>query len=174
MPPGDAVFIISAAACPGGGIENVGNIMNGQTAGEPKLFFPGLAGFYAAVSDLWYPMIRVAAGACLYGNVWPKLMHGPAAIAGSMAKEGFTPGFFFAYAAIFLESIGATCVAVGLFTRFFAAALAIEMACITFGVMLPQGWGRIEGPLLFGIVYFAIALRGGGPYSLDRTIGKEL
>jgi hypothetical protein len=28
--------------------------------------------------------------------------------------------------------------------------------------------------LLLGIVMFAIALRGGGPYSLDRVIGKEL
>jgi hypothetical protein len=30
--------------------------------GEPKLIFPGLAGFYATVSDLWYPLIRVTAG----------------------------------------------------------------------------------------------------------------
>ena len=148
--------------------------MFGRTANEPKLIFPGLAGFYAAVSDLWYPLIRITAGVCLYGNVWPKLMHGPAAVAGSMAKEGFTPGLLFADAAIFLEAVGGTCVALGLFTRFFAAGLAIQMACITFGVMLPQGWGRIEGPLLFGIVYFAIALRGGGPYSLDRVIGKQL
>ena len=28
--------------------------------------------------------------------------------------------------------------------------------------------------LLWGIVIFAIALRGGGPYSVDRVIGKEL
>src|SRR6266550_2810982 len=40
------------------------NIMNGK--GEPKLIFPGLAGFYAAVSDLWYPMIRFAIGAILF------------------------------------------------------------------------------------------------------------
>jgi len=28
--------------------------------------------------------------------------------------------------------------------------------------------------LLWGLVCFAIALRGGGPYSLDRKLGKEL
>ena len=39
--------------------------MNGRAGSEPKLLFPGLAGFYAAVSDLWYPMIRVAAGGFL-------------------------------------------------------------------------------------------------------------
>ncbi len=68
--------------------------MSSLDRSEPKLLFPGLAGFYAAVSELWYPMIRVTVGAIL-------LVHG-------------------------------------------------------------------------GIIMFAIALRGGGPYSLDRVIGKEL
>jgi putative oxidoreductase len=31
-----------------------------------------------------------------------------------------------------------------------------------------------EYVLLLGIVMFAIAIRGGGPYSVDRVIGKEL
>ncbi len=31
-----------------------------------------------------------------------------------------------------------------------------------------------EYPLLWGIVALAIALRGGGPYSVDRKIGREL
>ena len=91
-----------------------------------------------------------------------------------MAKAGFVPGYFFAYSAIFLETVGATCIILGLFTRFFAAGLAIEMACITFIYMMPQGYMRMEPTLIWGIVLFAIALRGGGPYSLDRKIGKEL
>jgi putative oxidoreductase len=148
--------------------------MNDSRADEPNLIFPGLAGFYAAVSDLWYPMIRVVAGVLLYVHVWPKLVNGPAGVAGAMAKAGFPSAMIFAYGAIFLETVGATCVILGLFTRFFAAALAIEMACITFGFMPPQGWARMEPTLLWGVVFFAIALRGGGPYSLDRVIGKEL
>jgi len=43
---------------------------------------------------------------------------------------------------------------------------------------LPKGFsvgaGGYEYVLFLGIVMFAIALRGGGPYSLDRKIGKEL
>ena len=46
--------------------------------GEPKLLFPGLAGFYEAVSDLWYPMIRVAIGAILFMHGYAKLARGPA------------------------------------------------------------------------------------------------
>jgi putative oxidoreductase len=62
----------------------------------------------------------------------------------------------------------------GLFTRFFAAAIAIEMALITFVVQMPSGFGRMELPFMWGLIMFAVALRGGGPYSLDRVIGKEL
>ncbi len=148
--------------------------MNESRAVEPKLLFPSLAGFYQAVSDVWYPMIRITAGACLYPHAWPKLHNGPAAIAAFMAKSGFVPGSFFAYSAIFLETIGATCIIIGLFTRFFAAALAVEMALITFVYFSAQGYMRMEHTLIWGIIFFAIALRGGGPYSLDRKIGIEL
>ncbi len=48
------------------------------------------------------------------------------------------------------------------------------MAVIAFVVQMPRGFARMEMFLLWGIVMFAIALRGGGPYSLDRAIGKEL
>jgi hypothetical protein len=41
-------------------------------------------------------------------------------------------------------------------------------------VKLSGGFGQMELFVLFGVVFFAIALRGGGPYSLDRQIGKEI
>jgi len=31
-----------------------------------------------------------------------------------------------------------------------------------------------EYPLMWALMMFAIALRGGGPFSLDRVIGREL
>jgi putative oxidoreductase len=141
---------------------------------EPKLLFPGLAGFYATVSDLWYRLIRIAAGAILFTHGWTKLHAGPAAVTGSFVRMGFPAPGAFAYAAIFLETVGALCIVLGLFTRVFAAIIAIQMAIICFIVMMPQGWGRMEYTLLWGIIMFAIALRGGGPYSIDRAIGKEL
>ena len=145
-----------------------------RASGEPALIFPGLAGFYSATSDLWYPLIRVAAGAILFTHGWVKLHAGVAAVAGAMTRSGFVPAVGFAYGAIILETVGAVCIVVGLFTRFFAAAIAIEMALIAFMVMMPHGWGRMEYTFLWGIIFFAIALRGGGPWSVDRLIGKEL
>jgi hypothetical protein len=55
-----------------------GNAMSTTTSDEPKLIFPGLAGFYASVSDLWYPMIRIAIGAILFAHGWNKLNAGAA------------------------------------------------------------------------------------------------
>ena len=66
----------------------------------------------------------------------------------------------------------------GLFTRVFAAAVAIEMLTIFFDLLagyrlrLDEAWLRICTAV--GFVSFAVALRGGGPYSLDRKLGKEL
>jgi putative oxidoreductase len=148
--------------------------MNGQSGSEPKLLFPGLAGFYASVSNLWYPMIRIAAGGFLLYHGWGKLTGGVAPIVTAMAKNGIEPHTPAAYIVLFLETVGAVGIMLGLFTRFFAAGIAIEMAVIAFDVQMPRGFGRMELFLLWGIVMFAIALRGGGPYSLDRAIGKEL
>src|SRR4030088_1228378 len=96
----------------------------------------------------------------------------------------------------FLETVGAVMIILGLFTRLFAAALAIEFAIITFVAHWPAGLaagrGGWEYPLFWGLILFAIAtslgsriiarpvgaarascsgLRGGGPYSLDRKLG---
>jgi putative oxidoreductase len=142
--------------------------------GEPRLIFPGLAGFYEAVSDLWYPLIRVTVGALLFVHGWTKVTSGVAGVTGFFEKNGFVPASGFAYAAIFLETAGAICIVLGLFTRVFAAMIAIQMAVITFVVMMPRGWAQMEPTLMWGIVMFAIALRGGGPYSLDRVIGKHI
>ncbi len=149
--------------------------MPGLTSSEPKLLFPGLAGFYAAVSGLWYPMIRITAGALLLPAGWEHLVdRGIGPFAAGMAKNGFPLPTVCAVIVILLETIGGAAVVLGLFTRFFAAGVAIQMAVITFVVQMPRGFGRMEFSLLWGVVMFAIALRGGGPYSLDRVIGKEL
>jgi putative oxidoreductase len=143
---------------------------------EPKLVFPGLAGFYASVSNLWYPLIRITVGAILFVHGWNKVVHaGVGGVTAFMAKNGFVPAGAFAIAAMLLETVGAICIVLGLLTRVFAVAIAIEMALITFAVMLPRGgFGQMEYTLMWGIIMLAIAMRGGGPYSVDRVIGKEI
>jgi putative oxidoreductase len=150
--------------------------MNGTA--EPKLIFPRLAGFYASWREIAYALVRIVIGYILLMHGWAKINTGVAGISGYMAKNGLVPGELFGGAAIFLETAGAICIIIGLFTRFFAAALAIELAIAFLVIHMPKGFAAAQGGfeyvLLLGIVLFAIAIRGGGPYSVDRVIGKEL
>ena len=74
----------------------------------------------------------------------------------------------------FLEFAGGIGLALGLFTRVFAAGLAIEMLVALFMVHWANGFfilsnkNGYEYVLLLGTVLFAIALRGGGPYCRGR------
>jgi putative oxidoreductase len=157
--------------------------------GEPKLIIPPLASFYAHTRELAWLVVRLTAGGML-------LVHGinkvtlaaekglvatiQAFAAGSMARRGIEPAIPAAYAVFCIETIGAVLIMLGLFTRLAAAAAAIEFAVITFIAHWPNGFGWTsarggwEYPLFWGLILFAIALRGGGPYSLDRKLGWEL
>jgi putative oxidoreductase len=165
------------AATASGAISKRGNAMNGR--GETKLIFPSLADFYASWWDIAYTLVRVVIGYIMFMHGSAKVI-GPgfAGVGGMMAKNNLVPGGAFAGAAMFLETVGAVCIIVGLFTRFFAAALAIEMGIAFLVVHMSKGFaagqGGFEYVLLLGIVLFAIAIRGGGPYSVDRMMGKEL
>ena len=146
--------------------------------GAKRLVVPALAGFYANVEPIAYTVLRVAIGAILFVHGWGKIMGGHAGVAGMFSRIGLPAPGPLAYAAMFLETIGAICVLVGLFTRVFAAALAIEMLIALLAVHLAKGFGVSSGGyeyvLLLGIVLFAVAIRGGGPYSVDAKLGKEL
>ena len=49
------------------------------------------------------------------------------------------------------------------------------MSVIVYHHLPKFGWTDrgYEYPLFWGLVMLAIALRGGGPYSIDRRIGRE-
>ena len=145
---------------------------------EPRRLLPILDTFYAAVIPLAWPLVRIGIGWNLAVHGWGKVLRGPTAQAAMLARDGSDFGVGLALLLIFVELIGGVCIALGLFTRFFAAAIAIEMAYLTFHTYWGHGFSwtvrGYEYVLLWGIVSFAIALRGGGPYSLDRKIGVEL
>ena len=149
------------------------------TKTETRLLVPGLAGFYASVGEIAYALVRVVVGVMFLMHVWGKFKIGAGAVAANiMAKNGLEPALTWAYLIMALEVVGGICLIIGLFTRFFGAALAIEMLVALITVHLPKGYsaghGGYEYVLLIGAVCFLIALRGGGPYSADRAIGKEL
>jgi putative oxidoreductase len=145
---------------------------------EPRLIIPALAPFYANFArEISWPLIRVTVGCTLLVHGINRATIPLGHAAQEMAKAGYEPAILFAIIALINETVGAACVALGLFTRFFAASIAIELAMISIQFFhngyawSKHGW---EFVFLWGLIFFAIALRGGGPYSLDRKIGWEL
>jgi putative oxidoreductase len=151
-------------------------------AGEPNLFIPPLEPFYAWSRDFAWPIVRVTVAFTLFTRGFAKVTGTTIAAfaSGSMARRGLEPATPLAYVIFFNEAFGTVLVALGLFTRFAATSIAIEMFVLTFLAVFANGYsytnprGGWEVPLMWGLIYFAIALRGGGPYSLDRLLGREL
>jgi putative oxidoreductase len=150
-------------------------------AGEPRLIIPALASFYDWSRDFSWLVVRLTAGGILLQHGISKLMYASVSgfAAGSLARRGIEPAVPLAYVVFFLETVGAICIILGLFTRVFAAAIGIEFLLITFVAHFPNGFGfnrpggGWEYPLFWGLTFLAIGLRGGGPYSLDRKLGRE-
>jgi len=122
---------------------------------ETKLFFPSLAGFYEAALPIVATFVRIIVGIMFLMHVSGKFTAGPTAVAANiLAKNGIEPALLWAYVIMFLESVGGICLIIGLFTRFFAAALAIEMLIALLFVHLPKGYaagvGGYEYVLLIG------------------------
>jgi putative oxidoreductase len=130
---------------------------------------------YPHAAEWAYALLRVAAGLMLVPHVWPKLMAGPTAIAANvMASRGLEPSLFFAYAAIAFELAGIILITLGLFTRIMAVLLVIEFVFIVYVHSASGGWAAstqgAEFPFIWLIVWIFIAVRGGGPYSLDAKL----
>ena len=145
---------------------------------EPAALIGPLGSLYERIGTLHWPLIRATVGVILLTHGWPKLMMGVQAVAANtLAKRGIEPALALAYALIFLETVGAVLITIGLFTRPIAVALVVEFAVIV-QQHIPNGyaWSNrgYEYPLLWGLIFLAIAMRGGGPYSVDRAIGREL
>jgi putative oxidoreductase len=144
---------------------------------EPRLIFPGLAGFYAKMEPIAYAITRGVFGFIMIMHGWPKWQRGADAVGAAFATNYGVPRWF-AILAIFFEIVGGAALVLGLATRFFASALAIELLIAMFAAHWAKGFavggGGYEYVLFLGIVCFFIAIRGPGPYSVDAKIGKTL
>ena len=151
--------------------------MTRSAAREPRLLIPALRSFYAAAAPFSWLLVRLTAGLMIIPHGWPKVQAGVAATAAAaLAKRGIQPAEPLAIVLMALETIGVLCVAIGLFTRFWALGIAIEMGVIAWQYFPAFGWTRpgYEYPLMWCLIMLAIALRGGGPWSVDRALGWEL
>ena len=145
---------------------------------NPKLFIPALGPLYAKLEPLAWPLIRVTAGLMLVPHGYMKLfVGGVGKTAAGFAKMGLEPAYPLALYIALLEFVGGIMLALGLFTRAVAVLVIGFMAVAVLHVHMKNGFlwtaGGYEYPLFWGLVCLAIAIRGGGPLSLDAKIGRE-
>jgi putative oxidoreductase len=142
-----------------------------------KLFVPAVAGLYEILAPLSYTLVRFSLGVFLIPHGYTKLLQDDAIAASrNFVNFGWSHPLAWAYFIGALEFFGGIMLAVGLFTRIVAAAIAIETAVISFGLLWPVwGWAKhgMEYALLMGILALAILFRGGGRYSVDYYVGRE-
>jgi putative oxidoreductase len=144
-----------------------------------RLIFPGLAGLYQRGAPYAYAFMRFAACAVLVPHGIQKILFFPVSrFAGLIAAKGLPFPEVLAYLMIFTESVGAICLAIGLFTRVAAVMIGIEMLVIIFLFQWEFGyfWTNrgVEYALLWLLLCAAIFFRGGGRYSVDHLIGREI
>jgi len=150
---------------------------NDNAISRERLYLPAVADLYASLAPLADPLVRIALGLILIPHGFGKVFGADAVPASrNFVMFGWAYPLAWAYFIGVLEFFGGILLAVGLFTRVIAAAFFIEMMVISFAVLYPNwSWGHrgMEYALFMGIVAFAIFIRGGGRYSLDRLMRKE-
>jgi putative oxidoreductase len=121
--------------------------------------------------------------------------HGAQKLLGWWGGYGFegTMGFFtqtmgipwiFGFAAIITEFFGGILLALGMFSRLWAAAIGVVMAVAVFTVHLPNGffmnWGgsqKGEGIEFFILaigIAAALVIQGGGKWAVDNLLANKL
>ena len=154
--------------------------MTSIEASAIKSYTPVLARLYRPLEPWAYALLRISAAAIMMPHGAQKLF-GTAAVAGGkyLAPWGLPATPEWAMALGILELAGGAMLALGLLTRPIALLFVIEMFTVTFVVPQTLGWAWVmkgateHYPLTILVLFFAVLLRGGGHYSLDRLIGKE-
>ena len=153
------------------------------TTTENTKLIPALNPVYGALDQVAETGLRVAAGLFLIPHGAQKLFgafggYGLEATGQFFETQlGFSHGYLAALAAGSVEVFAGLALALGLFTRVSALAVAVLLAVAT-SVHLGAGFFWTDGgwafPALWAIVAAMFVVKGGGRYSLDRAIGREI
>lgn len=147
-----------------------------------RYVIPALGRVYDGLADLAWLLLRVAVGASLIPHGMQKLFmafNGPGMdkFAAGLAGRGYPAPTLMAWLVALTEFVGGALLAAGLLTRPAAAAVFIFMMVAAFGAHFPNGFfwtdKGFEYPMMWGIAALFFLIRGGGPYSVDRAIGRE-
>src|SRR5215216_1046338 len=148
-----------------------------------QLYVPALGRFYAAAEEYAVPLLRIALGGILIPHGMQKLFGafggmGLTANAQLFDRLGYHPGMFWGTLVGCTEFFGGILLVLGLFTR--AAALAVTIFMLNAVYFTSKAGGffwtnrgsEFSILILFAALFFLI--RGGGAWSLDQKLGREV
>lgn len=115
--------------------------------------------------------MRLAVGGVFLRHGVSKLDNGLSATAAFLHDVGFPFAIVFAVILIAVETVGAACVLLGVFTRVWAALMAVVMTVAILAVKVPRGGSFELEALLFAGAITLVAL-GDGPLSIAVRFKK--
>ena len=143
-----------------------------------RLLIPQLGPLYGFFGQYSYAFMRICTGAILIPHGVGKMFSDAPWQTAPMERMGLWPPLLWAMLVAGTEFFGPIFLTIGLFTRFAAAVVMIEMFVIAYFINGPKGFlwtrGGYEYPLLWGLLCLAILFRGGGRLSVDQYLPKEL
>jgi putative oxidoreductase len=128
------------------------------------------------------PLLRITLGAILVPHGCQKLFGmfggmGFTRFSALFDQIGYKPGAFWVAVVALTELVGGLLLVFGLFTRFAALAVAIFMInAVHFTSAKGFFWtaGGSEFSILILVVALIFLIKGGGEYSIDKAMSKEL
>ncbi|MHC9235244.1 DoxX family protein [Pseudooceanicola sp. 502str34] len=145
------------------------------TPKRPALLLPALALVYAVAGPLSTLWLRVISGVALMIHGWPKIQN-PTGAAEMVTGLGFAPGWLWSILLSVTEFTGGLLLALGLLTRLAAGGTSVVLLTTIYfhWIVKDQGYRGAELSLIWSAVTLSFLAHGGGRYSLDRLLGKEL
>jgi len=147
-----------------------------------RYYIPALGRIYEKFDGCMLPMLRIVLGAILIPHGCQKLFGwfggmGFTRFSALFDQLGYKPGVVWVTIVALTELVGGIMLILGLFTRFWAAGVAIFMINAVWFTSA-KGFFWTAGGFEFSLLILAVALvfvvRGGGELSLDSKMSKEL
>jgi putative oxidoreductase len=145
--------------------------------GTQRLVIPALGPVYRAFAPITEPLIRLVSGLSLAAHGYAILSGNHEAFATFFEKAGFRPGLFWAILCGWVQFGCGLAFAFGFLTRLVAVPILVFLAtALIYHWQFGFYWDirGFEYPLFWAIVTFHFLVHGGGPWSLDAAIGREL
>jgi putative oxidoreductase len=150
----------------------------GSSPGSTRLLIPAFGRLYARFAPITEPLIRMMAGGSLAFHGSQILFGNIEGAARFFESLDFQNGLLWAWVVGILEFVCGICLAFGLFTRVAAGPILVFLitSIVTYHYEFGYSWEArgIEYPLFWAIVVFHFLVHGGGKWSLDRLIGREI